>query len=166
MGANRTKLDLVAASLFFNTYLLPVTSVGLRGAIQHTAWLADHGYSPLVFPEGKRTADGKLLPFRPGIGVIVKETGLRVVPIVLHGAFEIWPEQARGPGKGDVHIRFGAPFDFSRQRANRNYIDSRIVVSSKTMKYDDINSPLLPLSKRFAMNCCSGFVRTSFSVFS
>ena len=113
MGANRTKLDLVAASLFFNTYLLPVTSVGLRGAIQHTAWLADHGYSPLVFPEGKRTADGKLLPFRPGIGVIVKETGLRVVPIVLHGAFEIWPEHARGPGKGDVHIRFGAPFDFT-----------------------------------------------------
>jgi long-chain acyl-CoA synthetase len=113
MGANRPRLDLAAASLFFNTYLLPVTSVGLRGAIQHTAWLADHGYSPLVFPEGKRTPDGKLLPFRPGIGVIVKETGLRVVPIVLHGVFEIWPEHARGPAKGDVHVRFGTPFDFS-----------------------------------------------------
>jgi long-chain acyl-CoA synthetase len=113
MGANRPTLDLAAASFFFNTYLLPITSVGLRGAIQHTAWLADHGYSPLVFPEGKRTPDGNLLPFRPGIGVIVKETGLPVVPVLLHGVFEIWPEHARGPGKGDIQVHFGEPFDFS-----------------------------------------------------
>jgi long-chain acyl-CoA synthetase len=113
MGANRPTLDLAAASFFFNTYLLPVTSVGLRGAIQHTAWLADHDYSPLVFPEGKRTPDGNLLPFRPGIGVIAKETGLPVVPVLLHGVFEIWPEHARGPGKGDVKVHFGEPFDFS-----------------------------------------------------
>ncbi len=117
MGTNRPKIDLLASSIFFNSYPLPVTGVGLRAAIQHTGWLADHGYCPLIFPEGKRTADGSLLPFRPGIGVIVKETGLRVVPIVLKGAFEIWPEHARGPGKGVIHVHFGPLFDFAGKPA-------------------------------------------------
>lgn len=113
MGTNRRKIDLMASSIFFNSYPLPVTGVGLRSAIQHTGWLADHGYCPLVFPEGKRTQDGSMFPFRPGIGVIVKETGLRVLPIVLKGAFEVWPETARGPAKGDVHVHFGPVFDFA-----------------------------------------------------
>jgi long-chain acyl-CoA synthetase len=113
MGTNRRKIDLMASSLFFNSYPLPVTGVGLRSAIQHTGWLADHGYCPLIFPEGKRTQDGSMFPFRPGIGVIVKETGLWVIPIVLKGAFEVWPETARGPAKGDVHVHFGPVFDFA-----------------------------------------------------
>lgn len=113
MGTNRRKIDLMASSLFFNSYPLPVTGTGLRAAIQHTGWLADHGYCPLIFPEGKRTQDGSMFPFRPGIGVIVKETGLRVLPIVLKGAFEVWPETARGPAKGDVHVHFGPVFDFA-----------------------------------------------------
>jgi long-chain acyl-CoA synthetase len=113
MGTNRRKIDLMASSLFFNSYPLPVTGTGLRAAIQHTGWLADHGYCPLIFPEGKRTQDGTMFPFRPGIGVIVKETGLRVLPIVLKGAFEVWPETARGPAKGDVHVHFGPLFDFA-----------------------------------------------------
>jgi long-chain acyl-CoA synthetase len=113
MGTNRRKIDLMASSLFFNSYPLPVTGTGLRAAIQHTGWLADHGYCPLIFPEGKRTQDGSMFPFRPGIGVIVKETGLRVLPIVLRGAFEVWPETARGPAKGDIHVHFGSVFDFA-----------------------------------------------------
>lgn len=113
MGTNRRKIDLMASSLFFNSYPLPVTGIGLRAAIQHTGWLADHGYCPLIFPEGKRTQDGSMFPFRPGIGVIVKETGLRVLPIVLKGAFEVWPETARGPAKGDIHVHFGPLFDFA-----------------------------------------------------
>jgi long-chain acyl-CoA synthetase len=113
MGTNRRKIDLMASSLFFNSYPLPVTGTGLRAAIQHTGWLADHGYCPLIFPEGKRTQDGSMFPFRPGIGLIVKETGLRVLPIVLRGAFEVWPETARGPAKGDIHVHFGRVFDFA-----------------------------------------------------
>jgi long-chain acyl-CoA synthetase len=113
MGTNRRKIDLMASSLFFNSYPLPVTGTGLRAAIQHTGWLADHGYCPLIFPEGKRTQDGTMFPFRPGIGVIVKETGLRVLPIVLRGAFEVWPETARGPAKGNIHVHFGPLFDFA-----------------------------------------------------
>src|SRR5262249_30068675 len=81
MGAQRAKWELYAGGLFFNTYPLPPTSVGLRDAMRHTGELVDRGFSPLVFPEGVRTKDGELLPFQPGIGVIAHQIGLRILPI-------------------------------------------------------------------------------------
>jgi long-chain acyl-CoA synthetase len=114
MGAQRSMIDLYAAALFFNSYPLPPTSVGLRKAIELTGKLADEGYSPLVFPEGERTPDGRLRPFRPGIGVMVHHTKLPVVPIVLNGTYRIWPIHARGPThKGIVDVQFHPPIDFS-----------------------------------------------------
>jgi long-chain acyl-CoA synthetase len=114
MGAQRKAIDLYAAALFFNIYPLPPTMIGLRKAMELTGKLADEGYSPLVFPEGERTPDGNLKPFRPGIGVMVHHTKLPVVPIVLNGTYRIWPIHARGPAhKGIVDVRFYPPIDFS-----------------------------------------------------
>ncbi len=114
MGTGRTKFEWAIAGVFYNTYPLPDTSVGLRGAIRQTGSLADRGYCPLVFPEGARTEDGHIRPFRPGIGVIVKQTRLSVVPVLLRGVFEIWPVFARGPRRqGIARVEFGPPFDFA-----------------------------------------------------
>lgn len=113
MGTDRTTLEQQGAALFFNTYSLPTSSIGLRNALEITGQLVDSGYSPLVFPEGKMTVDGKMLPFRSGIGVIAAQINISVVPIVLKGVFEIWPTTARGPGKGIAEVYFGEPIDFS-----------------------------------------------------
>lgn len=113
MGTGRKTIEMLAAGVFFNTYPLPTTSVGLRGAIQHTGSLVDRGYSPLVFPEGARTQDGGIQPFRPGIGVIAKHVGLPVLPVRITGAYEVWPIQARGPGKGVISVHFAKPMDFT-----------------------------------------------------
>ena len=114
MGVRPSQLDLYLAALFFNIYPLPSGSIGLRKAIELTGDLADQGYSPLVFPEGVRTPDGKLGPFRPGVGVMVNHTKLLVVPIFVEGAYKIWPVHSRGPKyKGTVNVRFESPIDFS-----------------------------------------------------
>lgn len=113
MGTGRMKIEMLACGVFFNIYPLPSTSVGLRGAIQHTGEMADRGYSPLVFPEGARTLDGKIQPFRQGVGVIARHVGLPVAPIKLKGAFEVWPIHARGPGKGVISVHFEKPVDFT-----------------------------------------------------
>ncbi len=114
MGVRGAKIDMYLAALFFNTYPLPSSSIGLRKAIEWTGKLVDKGYSPLVFPEGERTPDGKLQSFRPGIGVLVHHTKLPVVPIFLQGAYEIWPVHSRGPkNKGFVRVHFEKPIDFS-----------------------------------------------------
>ena len=118
MGAHRDAIDLYAAALFFNIYPLPPTSIGLRKAMELTGELADNGYNPLVFPEGERTPDGNLKPFRPGVGVMVNQTKLPVVPIILNGTYKIWPIHARGPTqKGTVDVHFYPAMDFSGKDA-------------------------------------------------
>jgi 1-acyl-sn-glycerol-3-phosphate acyltransferase len=56
------------------------------------------GFSFAVMPEGTRTGDGRLGPFKRGGFILAVETGLDVLPLVQAGAFEI----AR---KGSLNIR-------------------------------------------------------------
>ena len=45
----------------------------------------DHNYNIVIFPEGHRSADGKLLPFQNGIFKMAKENGLPLLPVTLVG---------------------------------------------------------------------------------
>ena len=63
----------------------------------------------ILFPEGTRTADGKLQPAKPGVGFIAIKTQVPVVPVRIFGSFEAF-------GKGrplrlgtPVTVVFGAP---------------------------------------------------------
>ena len=101
---------------FFNTYLL--TDRGAIGlALRHTGKLADLGFCPLIFPEGRRTPDGKLHPFRPGIGVFVAALKIPVMTIRIDGLYEILPDRARHPKRGRVRVTFGPVFEFRNESA-------------------------------------------------
>jgi 1-acyl-sn-glycerol-3-phosphate acyltransferase len=43
-----------------------------------------------IMPEGTRSRDGRLLPFKPGFVHLAIATGLPVVPVVLHGVHKVW----------------------------------------------------------------------------
>ncbi|MBQ7540125.1 MAG: 1-acyl-sn-glycerol-3-phosphate acyltransferase [Bacteroidaceae bacterium] len=49
------------------------------------------GTSLVVFPEGARTFDGKMIPFRRGAYALAQEIGLEIVPITIKGCFEVLP---------------------------------------------------------------------------
>lgn len=49
------------------------------------------GASVIIFPEGTRTRDGKLLPFKRGGFMLAARAGVPVVPVTLRGSFEINP---------------------------------------------------------------------------
>ncbi|NBP30306.1 MAG: 1-acyl-sn-glycerol-3-phosphate acyltransferase, partial [Flavobacteriia bacterium] len=53
-----------------------------------------HKGSPLViFPEGMRSLDGAILPFKEGISSIIQHCQLKeVLPIYLGGVYNIWPK--------------------------------------------------------------------------
>lgn len=64
------------------------------------------------FPEGKRSPDGNLQPFFPGVGyIILKTIDVPIVPIVLSGSNKIPPLDFL-LGEGKVIVHFGAPFNF------------------------------------------------------
>ena len=96
---------------FMGVFPLP-QSTGFRRSLQHMGWLADHGISSLVFPEGERTQNGQLLPFQQGLGIIVRELGVPVVPVRIAGLERVLPRDARWPKRGRVTVTFGAPLLF------------------------------------------------------
>ena len=79
--------------------------------------LADNGINILVFPEGERSPDGRLLPFRQGLGVMVLELSMPVVPVKICGLEKVFPRGAHWPKRGPVTVRFGKPLVFRKEDA-------------------------------------------------
>jgi 1-acyl-sn-glycerol-3-phosphate acyltransferase len=48
------------------------------------------GYGLCLFPEGTRTVDGKIAPFKAGFGLLARRANAAVVPVIIDGAFECW----------------------------------------------------------------------------
>ncbi|NJD90249.1 MAG: AMP-binding protein, partial [Geobacter sp.] len=103
-------------AILMSVFPLPQSS-GFRASMQHMGRLVDRGNSLLLFPEGERTEDGTLLPFRQGLGVMVQELGIPVIPVAIKGLEEVMPRGANWPKKGAVRVIFGAPLDFSGKSA-------------------------------------------------
>lgn len=62
-----------------------------------------------IFPEGTRSGDGSVGPFRNGVEFLVRRTGATVVPIGLDGNFRAFPRKAIVPRPRKLVVRYGAP---------------------------------------------------------
>jgi long-chain acyl-CoA synthetase len=102
-------LQYVLACGCFNAYPLPQRMGGIRRSLRYTGELLDHGYCPLVFPEGRRSADGALGRFQPGIGLMGVRLEVPVVPVYVAGLFRVFPAGSRWPKRGPVSVTFGEP---------------------------------------------------------
>jgi long-chain acyl-CoA synthetase len=98
-------------SVLFNLFPLP-QSQGFSGSLEYMGRLADAGVNILIFPEGGHARDGKLQPFQMGLGIMVKELGIPVVPIKISGTEKVFPPEASFPKRGKVSVTFGEPLRF------------------------------------------------------
>jgi long-chain acyl-CoA synthetase len=97
----------------FNVFSLPRES-GFRQSFAYAGEAVDHGWSILIFPEGAETKDGKLQPFKAGIGLLASELNIPVIPIMLRGLFDLKQRRQYFVRPGTVSITFGDPIEFSR----------------------------------------------------
>jgi long-chain acyl-CoA synthetase len=95
-----------------NLFPLP-RQAGFRKSFAYAGEAIDRGYSVLVFPEGKQTEDGKLCPFRSGVGLLANNLRIPILPMRIDGLFEIKKagKKVAAPGKIQVHI--GKPLQFA-----------------------------------------------------
>ena len=96
----------------FNVFSLPRQS-GFRQSFAYAGEATDRGYSVLIFPEGTETKDGRLQPFRAGIGLLASELNVPIVPIMLDGLFELKQKRQFFVRPGTVSVTFGEPIMFS-----------------------------------------------------
>ena len=85
----------------------PQREAGARQALRYIGEVIDAGYSVLIFPEGKRTDHGEILPFQRGVGMIASRLDVPVVPVRLEGLERILHHRWVFPRPGRARITFG-----------------------------------------------------------
>jgi len=107
---NRLQWTLGVALL--NLFPLPRQS-GFRKSFAFAGEAVDRGYSVLVFPEGKHTEDGKLLPFRTGVGLLANNLRIPILPMRIDGLFEIKKTGKKFAAPGKIQVRIGKLVQFA-----------------------------------------------------
>ncbi|WP_242112061.1 lysophospholipid acyltransferase family protein [Luteimonas aquatica] len=81
-----------------------------RGFLRQVDALLREGASLCVFPEGTRSRDGALAPFKGGAFQAAIDAGAQLVPVALHGSGAVLPPDGGFRVRpGTIRVRFGAP---------------------------------------------------------
>lgn len=98
------------ARILFNA--IPVDREAVQGEdpLRHVIRALSEDYGLLIYPEGTRSKDGAIGPFRRGIGRLIGLfPGIPVIPAHLNAAVKAMPKGALIPLPYTVQVRFGAP---------------------------------------------------------
>jgi 1-acyl-sn-glycerol-3-phosphate acyltransferase len=88
-------------------------------SIRQAAEVVRHGINMTLFPEGTRSPDGRLLPFKKGPFHLAMESGAPVVPVTILGTYEMMPRGSTIVRPGTVTIIFHSPVD-AKQFSSRD----------------------------------------------
>ncbi len=95
-----------------NLFPLP-RETGFRQSFAYAGKAVDRGYSVLVFPEGRHTVDGKMNPFRAGVGLLANNLDIPVLPMRIRGLFELKQAGKKFAWPGKIGVRIGRPMRFA-----------------------------------------------------
>jgi long-chain acyl-CoA synthetase len=97
---------------FFNAFPLP-RKRDFQRSFAHAGEALDHGFNVLIFPEGAVQEEGILARFRPGIGLLVKQSGTAVLPMAMRGVRELRVRDHGWFRSGMIQLVVGQPIRFS-----------------------------------------------------
>ena len=67
------------------------------------------GANILIFPEGTRSRDGKILPYKKGAFAMALEAGVPIVPVAIHGSGTVQPADEWTVRPGVIRVKVGQP---------------------------------------------------------
>lgn len=105
------RLQWVLGVSLLNLFPLP-REAGFRRSFAYAGEAVDRGYSVLVFPEGRHTTDGKMNPFRSGIGLLAVNLGISVLPMRIDGLFERKQAGHHFALPYQIRVKIGKPIRF------------------------------------------------------
>jgi 1-acyl-sn-glycerol-3-phosphate acyltransferase len=80
-------------------------------AVKAAKKVVEQGLNMIIYVEGKRSFDGKLLPFKKGPFYLAMESGVPVVPITMVGSHEAMPKGRFAITPGLVQVIFHPPIE-------------------------------------------------------
>jgi len=112
---------------FFGRLISSVNTISVKqdkadlSAMRKVIGKLKEGRGVCIFPEGTRTIDGRISPFKPGFGLLCRRGEAAVVPVVIDGAFECWPRHKKifSPGRIDVCYGKAIPAEQVKDMSNR-----------------------------------------------
>lgn len=82
-------------------------SDGIEANLDRLADLVRRGYSIVVFPEGTRSPDCRILRFHRGAFYLAEKLGLDLLPVFLHGVGHVLPKQDFMLREGEMYTEIG-----------------------------------------------------------
>lgn len=109
------------STAFWNFLFNYVGSIRINGSLDKGLDAAKKGDSIGIFPEGRRTPDGKVQAVKhSGLGVLALKTGLPVVPVGLN-TFWFWSSYQKWPSfKRNINVVIGKPMKFKQKYSKQN----------------------------------------------
>lgn len=136
LGKRREELYPITTKLFYDIFFtrfwIKVAANAVRidtiedffPALRAAAQVLRAGKAVYINPEGRRSTNGKILPFRPGVGVLAVETGVPLVPVYLGGTAKALPTGSIFPKPHPVSVSFGKPILMDEYIAKKNNVQA------------------------------------------
>jgi 1-acyl-sn-glycerol-3-phosphate acyltransferase len=80
-------------------------------AMDEAAQKIRDGMSVVIFPEGSRSLDGSIQPFKKGGFTLAIKSKVPIVPIAIAGSREIMPKDRLTAASGEIRMRMGDPIE-------------------------------------------------------
>ena len=93
--------------------------------------------SVAIFPEGTRTSDGELLPFKKGAAIFAINTNVPVIPVAISGSYSWSRKKLFDISQSVIIFEFGEPITTENYFFDdRDYLTEKIKTNIKNMKID------------------------------
>jgi len=93
--------------------------------------------SVAIFPEGTRTSDGELLPFKKGAAIFAINTDIPVIPVAISGTYSWSKKKIFDISQSVIIFEFGDPITTENYSFDdRDYLTEKIKTNIKNMKID------------------------------
>lgn len=103
----------------------------LRKINELSSQAMNNGHYVCIFPEGKRTRDGKLQPFLKGYLRLASTIGCQIVPVHLENTFIAWPAHRKLPGYKKCNITIYPPIEISKDLTEEEIDQINLTIMEK-----------------------------------
>ncbi len=110
------------------------SATAIQQTMENAKKILQGGMSLVVFPEGSRTPDGKIKPFKRGAFMLATEFGLPIVPLTINGSFSVMKKSSFAINPGKITLTIHKPIPQPEGEKSKEKMEELMSESFETIK--------------------------------